>query len=138
MISTYKTTRRIEFSDTDLAGLVHFSRFFIFMETAEHEFLRSLGTSVVAEYQGDTIGWPRLSASCDYKQPAFFEDELDITLRVIRKGQKSLTYGFTFERGGDEIAVGQIAVACCVCNHGEKIRAIEMPPEIAERIQEAC
>ena len=44
--SEFQTRRKIEFSDTDMAGIVHFSRFFIFMETAEHEFLRSLGTSV--------------------------------------------------------------------------------------------
>ena len=91
MPSTFTATRRVEFSDTDLAGIVHFSRFFIYMESVEHEFLRSLGTSVVTEYEGDRIGWPRMSASCDYKAPAFFEDELEIVLRIERKGNKSLT-----------------------------------------------
>ena len=69
----FQTRRKIEFSDTDMAGIVHFSRFFIFMETAEHEFLRSLGTSVATEDRGHKIGWPRLSASCDYLKPIEFE-----------------------------------------------------------------
>ncbi|MEM9599354.1 MAG: acyl-CoA thioesterase, partial [Acidobacteriota bacterium] len=34
-----QTRRRIEFADTDMARIVHFSRFFDFMEAAEHEFL---------------------------------------------------------------------------------------------------
>lgn len=137
MPSTFTATRRVEFSDTDLAGIVHFSRFFIYMESVEHEFLRSLGTSVVTEYEGDRIGWPRMSASCDYKAPAFFEDELEIVLRIERKGNKSLTYGFIFMRDEVTIATGQIGVACCVCNPGEKMRAIEIPEEIAGQIQEA-
>lgn len=138
MPSTFKTTRRVEFSDTDLAGIVHFSRFFIYMESVEHEFLRSLGTSVVTEYEGDRIGWPRMSASCDYKAPAFFEDELTVNLRIIRKGSKSLNYAYTFTREDTLIAEGEIGVACCVCNPGEKMRAIEIPEEIGRQMQEAA
>jgi len=39
MTYEYKTKRKIEFADTDLAGICHFARFFIFMETTEHQFL---------------------------------------------------------------------------------------------------
>ncbi|MEL7264077.1 MAG: hypothetical protein AAFP69_04590, partial [Planctomycetota bacterium] len=42
----FSIQRRVEFRDTDAAGIVHFSAFFPFMETAEHAFLRSLGLSV--------------------------------------------------------------------------------------------
>ena len=38
---TFRTTRRVEFRDTDAAGIVHFSAFFFYMESVEHEFLRS-------------------------------------------------------------------------------------------------
>ena len=96
MHSEFHTTRRVAFSDTDMAGIVHFSRFFVFMEAAEHAFLRSLGTSVSTEWDGNKIGWPRLEAKCTYLSPAVFEDVLDIHLRVIRKGTKSLTYRFDF------------------------------------------
>ena len=63
-ISEFRTRRRIEFADTDLAGLVHFARFFVFMETAEHELLRALGGEVHRRWQGHDIGWPRVAASC--------------------------------------------------------------------------
>ena len=43
----FKATRRVEFSDTDMAGIVHFSKFFQYMETVEHGFFRALGFSVV-------------------------------------------------------------------------------------------
>jgi len=135
-VSSYTTTRRVEFSDTDLAGIVHFSMFYKYMESVEHEFLRSIDTSVVTQYEGDRIGWPRMSASCDFKAPAFFEDELRITLRIERIGTKSMTYGYRVERDETLIAEGEMGVACCVCNSGEKMRAIPIPEEIRERIEE--
>ena len=88
MYTEYRAKRKIEFVDTDMAGIVHFTRFFVFMETAEHEFLRSLGTSVAIEWNGDKIGWPRLAASCEYLSPLRFEDEVDIRLRVTKKGNE--------------------------------------------------
>ena len=133
----YRAKRRIEFSDTDMAGIVHFARFFVFMETAEHEFLHSLGTSVATEWEGNKIGWPRLAASCEYLNPAKFEDELDIHLTVLRKGTKSITYQFMFTRDSVEIARGQTTAACCICNPGEKLRAIPIPDFIAGQIEEA-
>ena len=132
----YRTRRRVEFSDTDLAGIVHFSRFFVFMETAEHQFLQSLGTSVSTVHQGDKIGWPRLEASCGYFHPAKFEDELDIHLTISRKGNKSLTYQFDFIRDGLILAQGKLSTECCVCNPDEQMRSIPIPSFIAEQIEE--
>ena len=137
MVSEFRITRRVEFPDTDMAGIVHFSRFFVFMEATEHAFLRSLGTSVHTEWEGDQIGWPRVGASCEYVSPARFEDELDIHLKVVRKGEKSMTYAFTFMLNDRLVARGQLRSVCCVCNAGEKIRSIPIPDFIANQISEA-
>ena len=58
------TQRRIEFSDADLGGVVHHSRYFVFMETAEDHLLRSIGTSFVFDEAGRAGGWPKVSATC--------------------------------------------------------------------------
>lgn len=134
MYTEYRTRRKIEFTDTDMAGIVHFSRFFVFMETAEHEFLRSLGTSVATEWKGNKIGWPRLAASCEYHRPLRFEDEVEIHLWISNKGTKSLTYQFLFTHEDKDIARGELTTVCCVTNPGEKIRAIPIPDFIASQI----
>ena len=134
MRSEFKTRRKIEFADTDMAGIVHFTRFFVFMESAEHEFLRSLGTSVATEWEGNKIGWPRLTASCEYISPLRFEDEVEIKLWVSKKGTKSLTYQFHFTLEGQDIARGQLTTVCCVTNPGEKLQAIPIPDSIASKI----
>jgi YbgC/YbaW family acyl-CoA thioester hydrolase len=133
----FRTKRKIEFVDTDLAGVVHFSRFFIFMETAEHEFLRSLGTSVAAKMDGMQLGWPRLAASCEYLSPARFEDVLDIRVIVAKKGKRSLTYNFIIEKGEALIARGQMVSVCCLVDPEKGFRTIPLPAFLAEQIQEA-
>lgn len=133
----FRTRRRIEFSDTDMGGIAHFSRFFVFMETAEHELLNAIGTSVHVMVDGDAIGWPRVSATCEYLSPARFGDVLDIHVKVIRKGSKSMTYGFEITRGETRIATGKITSVCCVLNDPNGVRAIPIPAFIADRIEEA-
>jgi YbgC/YbaW family acyl-CoA thioester hydrolase len=134
----FTTRRRIEFADTDMGGIVHFSRFFVFMETAEHQLLDALGTSVVLEHEGHSIGWPRVAASCEYESPARFGDELEIRVRVRRRGTKSMSYDFRFlGPAGREIAHGQMTSVCCVLEAGEPLRAIPIPESVAARIEEA-
>ena len=132
----FTTRRKIEFVDTDMGGIVHFSRFFVFMETAEHQFLEALGTSVSTEHEGRKIGWPRVAASCEYRNPARFGEELEIRVRVRRKGKTSMTYEFTFRRDGRVVAEGRMTSVCCVLDSAEEVRAIPIPSSIRDRIDE--
>ncbi|HEX9945248.1 MAG TPA: thioesterase family protein [Thermoanaerobaculia bacterium] len=130
--------RRVEFVDTDMSGIVHFSRFLVFMENAEHAFLKAIGTGVQwRDEEGREIGWPRVSVSCDYLSPARFGDELEVHLRVQRKGIRSMTYGFEVSCGGTTLAKGRTTCACCVLDDPSGIKAIPIPAWIAERIEEA-
>src|SRR5689334_6065032 len=44
----FRYTRRVQFSETDMAGIVHFSAYFRFMEEAEHALWRAAGVSIGA------------------------------------------------------------------------------------------
>ncbi len=137
----FHTTRRIEFSDTDMAGIVHFSRYFVFMESAEHEFLRSLGAPIHCEYEGIVLGWPRVAASCQYLAPARLGDVLDVRLLVRRKGRSSLTYDFEFRCGDAKLVEGRVTVTCCAFGAGRgkpaPLRPMAIPASLAEQIGEA-
>ena len=86
MAYEFKAIRRVEFAETDMAGIVHYSNFFRYMETAEHGFFRSLGLSVVMDQFDPPVGWPRVHAECDYVFPLRFEDEVEIHMLVREKG----------------------------------------------------
>ena len=114
---SFSTTRRVEFRDTDAAGIVHFSAFFPMMESAEHEMLRSLGISVLPRSSTDpdypAVTWPRVAASCRYVSAARFEDMLSISVRVAKIGSSSVQYEVRFARGDSLIAEGSMTAVCC-------------------------
>ncbi len=130
----HHTRRRIEFADTDMGGIVHFARFFVFMETAEHEFLQKLGTTVHFDRNGRTVGWPRVNTRCEFTSPVRLGDELDIHLQVARKGSKSMTYDVDFTCEGRLVARGRISSVCCVLDDPEGLKAIPIPDFLANRI----
>ena len=134
---SYHTTRRVEFHDTDLAGMMHFTGFFRAMEAAEHELLRELGLSVVGQDDQGEIGWPRVSASCDFQSPAHFEDVLDIEVSVAQLGEKSVTYAFHFTCDGRSLAKGEMTSACCRILPDAPPSSIPIPEEIAVKLRKA-
>jgi YbgC/YbaW family acyl-CoA thioester hydrolase len=135
LATPFRTKRIVEFGDTDMAGIVHFSKFFHYMEAAEHAFLRSLGISVVMELDGVPLGLPRVAASCDYLRPARFADELEICVRVRRLGRSSVTYAFDVLKGAEPVARGQITAVWCHHVPGHKLEAIDIPEPIRLKLQ---
>src|SRR5437773_2400858 len=137
----FKLKRQVEFSDTDMAGIMHFSNFFRFMEAAEHAFFRSLGFSIHT-VDPEPLGWPRVHAGCDFTYPLRFEDSVEIRLLVREKREKSLVYSFIFRKvSGEpqrEVARGTLAVACVRRDHATgKMSAVPIPKAIADKIDVA-
>lgn len=141
----FKAVRRVEFSETDMAGIVHFSNFFRYMETAEHGFYRSLGFSVTLNNFDPPLGFPRVHAACDYKKPLRFEDLLEIHLLVKEKRSRVLNYLFRFsklptENSGDApllVATGVLTVVCVAHDRNGKMDAVSIPAELANKIEVA-
>ncbi|HEX3728012.1 MAG TPA: thioesterase family protein [Pirellulales bacterium] len=132
--NSYKTTRRVEFRDTDAAGMAHFSVFFVYMEQAEHELLRHLGLSVMVSDADGPISFPRVAARCDYQRAVKFEDVLEIEVGIVRLGKKSITYEFSFTHQGLPVASGQTTVVCCRLQSDGVPKSISIPPWIAQKL----
>jgi 4-hydroxybenzoyl-CoA thioesterase/acyl-CoA thioester hydrolase len=135
MSAPFHTSRLVEFSDTDMAGIMHFSAFFRYMEAAEHELLRNLGLSVYSEIDGSPVSFPRVAASCQFHSPARCEEVLDIDVSVQRVGTKSVTYGFTFQHSGRLVATGEMTSVCCRVNHGQLPESIPIPDQVADKLR---
>ncbi len=135
MTTAFVTTRRVEFSDTDAAGIMHFAAFFRMMEQAEHDLLRSVGLSVVTPDAGGTISWPRVHAHCDFEAAARFEDLLEIEVRIARLGTKSVTYAHRFLKDGQQLATGEITSVCCRIRDGRPPEPIEIPSWFANKLR---
>jgi YbgC/YbaW family acyl-CoA thioester hydrolase len=130
----FKHTHRVEFAETDMAGIVHFSNFFRMMEAAEHAFFRSLGFTIHGHENDSTVGWPRVSASCDYRAPLRFEEEVEIHLIVAEVRSRSIRYQFIFRKVADglEVARGNVAAVCATV---DKASGKLVPMLIPDRIR---
>jgi YbgC/YbaW family acyl-CoA thioester hydrolase len=135
MPSRFTFTRRVQFFDTDMAGIVHFANFYRFMDEAEHEMFRSLGFKIVENQpDGSVVGWPRVQASCKFEAPAYYDDLVEIDITIARVGVKSLTMSFLFRRGATRLATGELKTVYCRFDAAGKFESIEIPPAVAEKL----
>jgi len=134
----FRIRRRVEFSETDAAGIVHFSSYFKYMESAEHAFFRSLGFSVVTKIGQEMYGWPRVHAECDFSAPLHFEDEFEVHLLVREVKSKALVFDFHFalpeEIGGRRIGRGSFTTVCVTKKPDGTMTSSTIPEAIARRI----
>ncbi len=143
MANRFELTERVQFSDTDMAGIVHFSNFFRYMERVEHAFFRSLELSVVDRAEDvspeERVGWPRVHASCDYMQPLRFEEEFRIELLVEEVRSKVVRYLCRFWKMDGSLAAEGRITAACVRKDGAtgQMRAVNIPERIRVRLEAA-
>lgn len=126
--------QRVEFCETDAAGIAHFSAFFRYMERAEHALLRHSGFSVVWHDEAGTMSWPRVSVSCEFAGAVRFEDLLDVAVQIERLGERSVTYRFEMTHQGRPIAKGKVTAVCCRVAPGKPLESMVIPNWVRERL----
>ena len=142
MTYEHTSTRRVEFSETDMAGLVHFSNYFRYMETAERDFFESIGLDLISGKPGEIMGWPRARAECKFTAPLRFGDTIEIHLAVKTIKDRSIDYQFRiFSKKEDgtriQAAKAYITTVLTRLDKQGELQSINIPPEIRSRITEA-
>ena len=132
----FRYTRRVQFAETDMAGIVHFAEFFRFMEEAEHALWRAAGLSI--HPPDSPIGFARASATCDFKRPLRFEDEFDVTIRIAAISRKTIQYSCVLVKDDVTLATGSMTVICVRTDLDGSLKATDVPAEIAARFSVAA
>lgn len=132
--------RIVQFAETDLAGIVHFSWYLRYMEEAEHALWRAAGLSVAgsprAKSRGNDLHWPRVTAYAEYKRPLRFEDEIDVKVRA-GFGRSRIQYGFEIVRDGTVAAIGAMTSVCARSEKQGQLKTIAIPSDVRERLTKA-
>lgn len=134
-VSAFVYRRRVQFAETDLAGIVHFSVIFRYMEEAEHALWRAAGLTVAE--RGSDAGWPRVSAACEFRNALRFEEEFEVRVRVGHIKTRSIEYEFTLVREDAVIAVGTITSVCVRKGPDGRMKAMEIPPDVLRKLRSA-
>lgn len=143
MPSEFRITRTVEFGETDMAGIMHFSNYFRWMEACETAFYRSLDLPLISFVPGTVVGWPRVKASCDFKAPLRFNDVIEVRLFIRELRSKAAIYVFQFrkvEAGVVQPAVlaqGEIAAVCVTAGADGKMVAQAIPGDVRAKLEVA-
>ena len=135
-VSEHRLRRRVQFHETDAAGLVHFAAFFRYMEEAEHALWRAAGLSIAPA--GSEIGFPRLAASFEYHRPLHFEDEFEAHIRITSMDRHTIRYRCVLSLAGERVATGELAIVCVGNRPNEPMKATPIPAHVAERLRPAA
>jgi acyl-CoA thioester hydrolase len=84
---------RVRYAETDTMGVVYYANYLVWFEVARANLLREAGWSY-REMEADGFLLPVLEANCVYRQPARYDDELDVktTATVISPVRLKFTY----------------------------------------------
>jgi acyl-CoA thioester hydrolase len=145
MAYQFSQRRCVTFAETDLAGIMHFSNFFRWMEETEHAFYRSLGLSVHPLAAGETVtetGWPRLKASAEYFLPLKFEEEAEVELLVAEMRTKAMRHIFRIWKNPDGdrrlAAAGEFVIVAVAAAPGTRVmKGVPIPEAFRVRISPA-
>ena len=132
----FRYTRRVQFAETDMAGIVHFAEFFRFMEEAEHALWRSAGLTIAKAHED--IGWPRVATRFDFKAPLHFEDEFDVYLTMGKVTRSTITWECRVMRGETLIGEGSSTTVHVDKKPGEMLRSKPIPPAIVDSLRRAA
>lgn len=118
----------VRFSDSDAAGLLHFSRLLCYVEVAEHAALAELGAPVNLRAE-NALHWPRVSLNAAYLAPVFPQQEISVQLTLERAGRSSLSWAWEVLGGGEVLARGSLKTVCCRSEEGRLV-PVELPDSI--------
>lgn len=121
--------RRVEWMDTDAAGIYHWMTVFRLVEAAEAHLHERLGI------RDRTFGrTPRVHVSADFRRELEFFDPVELTLAVASVGRSSVRYAFTAVREGDgaTAAEGEMVIVYVTGSPGGG--ATPWPDDLRERL----
>jgi acyl-CoA thioester hydrolase len=112
MTESFSIPVRVYYEDTDAGGVVYYANYLKFMERARTEWLRHLGFEQDELLEREGVLFAVRSVRLEFEQPARFNDALDITAQVTRRGGASLTFVQEVRRAHVTLCRGEIKIAC--------------------------
>jgi acyl-CoA thioesterase FadM len=110
-MKSFKAEFRANFSDTDAAGIVHFSTIFFWVEATEEALFREIKIPFLKQVANKLSGFPRVRVECDYQFPIYREDMVSIELKPDQIGDKKLVWTFMARVGTRDVAQGKLTTA---------------------------
>jgi acyl-CoA thioester hydrolase len=142
------TTRvLVRYAETDCMGRVYHANYLVYFECGRVELMRSWGFDYASVERNDECYLPVISAQVKYRAAAYFDDELEITTKIVDFSVIRLAFAYEARRVSDATlcAEGRTTLAA-VDSEGDPRRLPEdlrqfletlpLPPERERRRRE--
>ncbi len=130
MGAIYSKRLTVYWSESDAAGIAHFSSFFKFLEWTEEDFMEEVLGSLPSR---PPVIFPRVHASCDYLSPLRVHEKARIDMVSIVVGRSSVTYEFIVynESMGTESARCRITA---VAVDPSTLKPVKLPEDLVKAL----
>jgi len=136
----YLHRRQVEFAETDMAGLVHFSNFFRYVEAAEAALFDAIDWPLIGLEEDQFMGWPRVRAQARFHRPLYFRDWMEIQLTLTRLRLHTLDWKAIIYReipGEDPVKAATMEMSTSLVRRpatGGPMQATQLPAALVERL----
>ena len=132
-MAIYSYRSKAFWSETDAAGMVHFSNFFRYCEACEESFWMDTVDGYTEILDKYNVLLPRVYAECSYHRPIYPHDVYRVDIEDIKLGGSSIEFRYTIynESRGWRSAECRIVV---VAVDRERMSSIEIPREVRDRL----
>ena len=124
---------RVRYAETDQMGVVYHANYLVWFEVGRTEHMRSLGLDY-KEMEREGCGIAVVEATCRYRAPARYDDELTVRTRVTGARGPVVKFGYEVVRVADGTVLCTGETVHVVVGPDMKKRA--MPESYAARFQE--
>ncbi|MEY4034507.1 MAG: hypothetical protein RL492_1701 [Verrucomicrobiota bacterium] len=134
-MANFTAEYRAHFSDTDAAGIVHFSTIFFWVEATEEALFRHLHLPFLKAEGAKLTGFPRVRVECDFLSPIYREDVVKVALTPAEIGDKKLVWLFDAHVGDRAVAKGKLTTVYAWREGQGPMSAALVPLDIKQALQ---
>lgn len=127
---------RVEWGDTDAAGIVFSPNFYKWMDQAVHYYFESIGFPIVKLVRDEKIGIPVIESKCNFQKPLYYADNVTIHTTILELRDKVISFGHEFFVDDKKIAEGHQIRALASISDG-KAKAVAIPELMKKAIVES-
>ena len=118
---------RVRYAETDKMGVVYHANYLVWFEIGRTDLLRTIGWTY-RQMESAGISLPVIEAHCEYRKPARYDDELEVTTRgeLLSPTRVGFNYELRWLNGGVS-AVGRTVHAAV----NEQRRPCRLPEQLS-------